>query len=264
MEVQRHDFLAFAGQSLLKDGVAGLAQPDFAVLRNDGHSRNHVESHKGLGTDEIDLAEELRGLQQLGQIGAQEICELGEDAGDLGLLVLVQLVETVVHLHNLNRLYEDSLAAGALVVHYAGDAVFVDRRHGDKHHAVPHRHSGIFLHITVALGLLEDGRSDLRDSFFLLFDETADARQSLGSVVADIAVTVYDGVDAADHLGEVGHRLRHLLKVGVDSVLAAVEESDDLPHGVEGGAQNHQSRQRDGRAFGCQRQQQLSGIRVSF
>ena len=160
MEIQRDDLLAFAGQSLLEDGVAGLAQPELSVLRNDRHSGYHIEGHKGLGADEIYLAEELSGLQQFGQIGAQELCELGEDAGYLGLLVLVKLVETVVHLHNLYRLDEDRLAAGALVVHYAGDAVLVDCRHRDEHLAVPHRHSGIFLHIAVALGLLEDGRRD--------------------------------------------------------------------------------------------------------
>ena len=125
--------------------------------------------------------------------------------GYLGLLVLMQFVEAVVHLHDLYRLDEDSLAAGALVIHDAGDAVLVGRRHRYKGLSVPHRNPGVLVHIAFALRLLQDGGDDFGNRLLLLPDQPSDAGKGVGSVVPDIAVTVDDGVDAAADFGEISH-----------------------------------------------------------
>ena len=155
----RHPLLERA----LKKGVARLAELQRAVRRDYRHAGDEIQGGLGLCHDEIDLAEECSGLDELRHIRTEEPAEIVQDTGYLPGLVETQRTDLVLHLDDLDRLDEHGLARSGLVMDESLEPALGGRRDGDKELAVADINGGVGLDDAVLLGLAKYRRGPAGD-----------------------------------------------------------------------------------------------------
>ena len=127
-ERQRNDLAAFFAQRLLENGMAGLPEVEFAVLRNNGCTGYHIEGRLGLRHNEIKLSDVDRGLFYLRDIRTQELGKCRKYRRNLPRLGEMELGYFIGQLHYLGRLDEGGLAGRGLVVDEALNLPLVGRK----------------------------------------------------------------------------------------------------------------------------------------
>ena len=137
---------------------------DQSLVTKYGSYTTYLLCKSRLGLYQVNLRQELVGLQQLRQKRAQPAGELRQDADDLTPLLPLQFADAVVGLHHLRRFNENGLARCRLVVHDPLYLSLVGRVDGDHQPSVAHAGCHIFVHISFRLCLAQDGVEAARDA----------------------------------------------------------------------------------------------------
>ena len=160
-DVERHDappvlFL----KMLLKQRVARSDEVD---IRRSFHLRLkavHRPRHTRLSLDEVDLSQELIGVEHLANMGSDALRHLRQDADNLLTLLAFKFTDLVVGFHHFRGFNINRAARSALVVNNTRDLSFQSRSHRNDETPVAHSRSGILVHDTLALCRVEDTVED--------------------------------------------------------------------------------------------------------
>ena len=223
-EGKRNYLLLFLPESDFQKRMACLAQVQFAVIRYDRHSCNEVQSRLGLGHYEIDFSEVFRAVEQIRDIGPEEVGEFQQDTEDFPLLGKFEFLDLVVEFDDFSRLDIGSFSGSGLIIDEALDALLVRRTHRYQHLSVPDGNGRIAVGYALLLCLAEDGIDPFGDGSSLVVECPSDGIKFVRCRVLDLAVTVEYGLYPGLYMREAHNRSTHPLEVGIYPVLNLVKE----------------------------------------
>ena len=233
----RDDLLLLLAEGFFQQRMAGPAELEGPVLREDGHAGDDLEGDSRLGHQEIQLPDEGGSHHQVRDIGTEEFREGEEDPGDLPRFGEMQFADFVVQFDDFRRLDEGRLAGSGFVVDKARQEALLRGDDRDEHLAVADGYAGVGIHKPILLRFPEDGVDALGDGGLLLADIPADVEKGVGGAVLDLAVFVEDEFDAALDFRESHDPGGRMLEMGIDPVLDGTEEVRDFPDRLQQGAE---------------------------
>ena len=106
----------------------------------------------GLGIDQVNLCQEVVGIEDFRHVGSELIAEHRQDADDFATLCRLQFAHLVISLHHFGRLDEHCLSRGRLVVYDTADLALYARGDGYHQSAVANGRRHVLVHQSVFLG----------------------------------------------------------------------------------------------------------------
>ena len=183
---------------LLKQRVTCANEVDVRRFLHRRLETIHLPGYASLGLDEVDLCQELIGIEHLAYMRPDTLRHLREDTDNLLPLLTFELPDLVVCFYHLCWLDIHSAPRSALIVDDTRDLSFQSRGHRDDKAPVTHGGSSILIYDALALSGVKDAIENTRHGTCRMRHLATDIQQLRRGVVADVTKLINNLVDLLD------------------------------------------------------------------